>query len=131
MTVTALALALLAATAPAPPPYTGAYQPRGVDEIGAWAEADEDERQLALSPLRIRDAALVAAAVLGAGLVAWAVTVDRMAGMDAGPGTDLGALGWFLGLWATMMAAMMLPATAPVVTLHARTAGAAARSTVR
>ena len=58
MTVTALALALLAATAPAPPPYAGAYQPVGVDEIGAWAEADEDERQLALSPLLIRNAAL-------------------------------------------------------------------------
>jgi len=58
MTVTALALALLAAAAPAPPPYAGAYQPRGVDEIGAWAEADEDERQLASSPLLIRDAAL-------------------------------------------------------------------------
>ena len=30
-------------------------------------------------------------------------------GMDAGPGTDLGGLGWFLGVWAAMMAAMMLP----------------------
>jgi predicted metal-binding membrane protein len=68
----------------------------------------------------------VAAAVLVAALVAWIVTLDRMEGMDAGPGTDLGALGWFLGLWATMMAAMMLPATAPVITLHARSAGGAA-----
>src|SRR5262245_56971603 len=25
---------------------------------------------------------------------AWAVTVERMRGMDAGPGTDLGGLGW-------------------------------------
>ena len=29
--------------------------------------------------------------------------------MDAGPGTDLGSLGWFLGIWVTMTAAMMLP----------------------
>jgi hypothetical protein len=36
--------------------------------------------------------------VLVAGAVAaWAVTVDRMRGMDAGPGTDLGGLGWYLG----------------------------------
>jgi predicted metal-binding membrane protein len=51
--------------------------------------------------------------VLVAGAVAaWAVTVDRMRGMDTGPGTDLGGLGWFLGIWITMTAAMMLPSTA-------------------
>jgi predicted metal-binding membrane protein len=43
---------------------------------------------------------------------AWAVTVYRMRGMDAGPGTDLGGLGWYLGIWVTMTAAMMLPSTA-------------------
>jgi predicted metal-binding membrane protein len=32
-----------------------------------------------------------------------------------GPGTDLGALGWFAGVWATMMAAMMLPSLTPLV----------------
>jgi predicted metal-binding membrane protein len=52
------------------------------------------------------------ALVAGAG-AAWAVTVDRMRGMDAGPGTDLGAFWWFLGIWITMTAAMMLPSTAP------------------
>ena len=45
--------------------------------------------------------------------VAWAVTVDRMRGMDAGPGTDLGGLGWYVGIWVTMTAAMMLPSTLP------------------
>jgi predicted metal-binding membrane protein len=52
--------------------------------------------------------------VLVAGAVAaWAVTVDRMRGMDEGPGTDLGGLGWYLGIWVTMTAAMMLPSAAP------------------
>jgi len=52
--------------------------------------------------------------VLVAGAIAaWAVTVDRMRGMDAGPGTDLGGLGWYLGIWVTMMAAMMLPTVVP------------------
>ena len=37
--------------------------------------------------------------------------------MDAGPGTDLGSFGWFLGIWLTMMTAMMLPSAAPVVLL--------------
>ncbi|MDP1028458.1 M48 family metalloprotease [Sphingomonas sp. KR1UV-12] len=44
--------------APLPPPYEGVYQPHGVDEIGMWRDADEDERQLANSPLVIRDEAL-------------------------------------------------------------------------
>ena len=61
--------------------------------------------------------------VLVAGaLVAWAVTVERMRGMDAGPGTDLGGLGWYLGIWVTMTAAMMLPTTVPAVRHVARVA---------
>jgi predicted metal-binding membrane protein len=58
--------------------------------------------------------------LLGAALVTWIVTVDRMRGMDAGPGTDLGGLGWFLGIWVTMMAAMMFPSAAPMVLLFDR-----------
>jgi predicted metal-binding membrane protein len=77
-------------------------------------------------------AAPVAAALVGLALVAWVVTVQRMDGMDAGPGTDLGALGWFLGLWVTMMAAMMFPSTAPMASVVARVAagpaGAASRA---
>lgn len=44
--------------APPPPPYLGAYQPVGVDEIGMWRESDEAERVLANSPILIRDEAL-------------------------------------------------------------------------
>jgi predicted metal-binding membrane protein len=54
--------------------------------------------------------------------VAWWSTADRMAGMDAGPGTELGALGWFLGVWVVMMAAMMFPSVSPTVALYARMA---------
>jgi predicted metal-binding membrane protein len=61
--------------------------------------------------------------VLVAGSVAaWAVTVDRMRGMDAGPGSDLGGLGWYLGIWVTMTAAMMLPSAAPTARHVARLA---------
>jgi predicted metal-binding membrane protein len=62
---------------------------------------------------------LVALLFALAGL-AWWSTADRMAGMDAGPGTDLGALGWFLGVWVVMMAAMMFPSMAPTAALYAR-----------
>jgi predicted metal-binding membrane protein len=58
--------------------------------------------------------------LLGAALVTWIVTVDRMRGMDAGPGTDLGGLAWFTGIWVTMMAAMMLPSAAPMMLLFHR-----------
>ena len=54
--------------------------------------------------------------------VAWWSTADRMRGMDEGPGTALGALGWFVGVWVVMMAAMMLPSVAPTVALYARMA---------
>ena len=52
--------------------------------------------------------------------MAWWFTVDRMRGMDEGPGTDLGTLGWFLGVWVVMMAAMMLPSVSPTVALYSR-----------
>jgi predicted metal-binding membrane protein len=62
----------------------------------------------------------VATALLAGALVAWIVTYQRMHGMDAGPGTDLGGLGWYLGIWVTMMAAMMLPSVAPMVLTFAQ-----------
>ena len=52
--------------------------------------------------------------------VAWWSTVDRMRGMDEGPGTDLGTLAWFVGVWVVMMAAMMFPSVAPTVALYSR-----------
>jgi predicted metal-binding membrane protein len=52
--------------------------------------------------------------------IAWAMTGDRMAGMDAGPGTDLGGLGFWLTAWVVMMAAMMFPSIAPMVVMYAR-----------
>jgi predicted metal-binding membrane protein len=60
------------------------------------------------------------ALLLALAVLAWWLTADRMAGMDAGPGTDLGALGWFLGVWVVMMAAMMFPSVAPTVALYAQ-----------
>jgi predicted metal-binding membrane protein len=58
--------------------------------------------------------------LFGLAAVAWWATGERMAGMDAGPGTDLGALGWFVGVWVVMMAAMMFPSVSPTVALYAR-----------
>ena len=52
-------------------------------------------------------------------VVGWVVTDERMAGMDAGPGTDPGALGFYVGVWVVMMAAMMFPSMAPMVIAYA------------
>jgi predicted metal-binding membrane protein len=60
--------------------------------------------------------------LVAAALAAWAVTIERMRGMDEGPGTDLGGLGWYLGVWVTMTAAMMLPSAAPAARRVARRA---------
>jgi predicted metal-binding membrane protein len=63
-------------------------------------------------PSGLVEVGLVAALLALAG-AAWALTAVRMDGMDAGPGTELGGLGWFVVVWVTMMAAMMLPSVAP------------------
>lgn len=56
--------------------------------------------------------------------IGWWWTVDQMSGMDNGPWTELGTLGWFLGVWVVMMAAMMFPSVSPTVALYARMASA-------
>jgi predicted metal-binding membrane protein len=55
-----------------------------------------------------------AGVLLAGSLAAWIVILARMRGMDAGPGMDLGSLGFYLGVWVTMTGAMMLPSTIPV-----------------
>ena len=60
------------------------------------------------------------ALLLALALVAWLVTGDRMEGMDGGPGTDLGTLGFYVGSWIVMMAAMMFPSVAPTVRIYSR-----------
>ena len=63
------------------------------------------------------DLSITALLLLAVAAICWLVTVNRMDGMDMGPGTDLGSLGWFTGVWLTMMAAMMLPSLAPKATV--------------
>jgi predicted metal-binding membrane protein len=63
--------------------------------------------------------------VLAAAAAAWVLTANRMAGMDAGPGTEPGSVGWFGVSWLVMMAAMMLPAAAPMLAAYARRAARA------
>jgi predicted metal-binding membrane protein len=61
--------------------------------------------------------------LVGLAGLAWVITVDRMQGMDMGPGTNLGGFGWFAGIWAVMMAGMMLPSLSPMAVAYSRGAG--------
>jgi predicted metal-binding membrane protein len=56
--------------------------------------------------------------VLAAAAAAWVSTAHRMAGMDAGPAPELGSVGWLGVSWFVMMAAMTLPAAAPMVAAY-------------
>jgi predicted metal-binding membrane protein len=77
----------------------------------------------AVSSRRRRIAVL--ALLLLAAVAAWALSADRMDGMDSSPAADLGGLGWFAASWALMMAAMMLPSFAPAAAAYAGRASAA------
>jgi predicted metal-binding membrane protein len=55
--------------------------------------------------------------------IGWWWTADQMRGMDNGPWTGLGTVGWFLAVWVVMMAAMMFPSVAPTVALYSRMTG--------
>jgi predicted metal-binding membrane protein len=73
--------------------------------------------------LGLRSGQLAAIAILLAlAVVAWVVTDLRMAGMDAGPGTDPGAFGFYISTWVVMMAGMMFPSIAPMVLMFRRMA---------
>ena len=70
---------------------------------------------------RARTAAL--AATLGLSAAAWVASVRQMNGMDMGVATPLGPFAFFIALWVSMMAAMMLPGAAPAVLRRADTGG--------
>jgi predicted metal-binding membrane protein len=86
----------------------------------AVAEKRSDRSELAAAFAAVRVRLGLVALLLALAALAWWSTANRMAGMDAGPGSDLGALGWFLGVWVVMMAAMMFPSLAPTVALYAK-----------
>jgi predicted metal-binding membrane protein len=55
------------------------------------------------------------AATLGIAGASWIVAVRQMDGMDMGAATELGSFTFFVVLWVSMMAAMMLPGATPAV----------------
>ena len=78
-----------------------------------------------IAPAGARSAATAAAlaATLGLAAVCWVVSVWQMNGMNMGTATPLGSFGFFIAMWAAMMAAMMLPGAAPAVARRAQAGG--------
>ena len=71
--------------------------------------------------VHLRHAALMT--TLGLAAASWVVAVEQMDGMDMGFATQLGSFAFFVPLWVSMMAAMMLPGAAPAVLRRAQASG--------
>jgi predicted metal-binding membrane protein len=64
-------------------------------------------------------------ATLGLAAAAWIVALRLMNGMDMGVATELGSFAFFVAVWVSMMAAMMLPGAVPTVVRRAHASGQA------
>jgi predicted metal-binding membrane protein len=63
------------------------------------------------------------AATFGLAAASWIAAVRQMNGMDMGVATPLGSFAFFVAVWVSMMAAMMLPGAAPAVLRRAHAGG--------
>jgi predicted metal-binding membrane protein len=73
-----------------------------------------------VTPLVDASAVLV---TVGVAALCWLVAVRQMKGMDMGVETTLGSFSFFLAVWVSMMAAMMLPGALPAASRVARDTG--------
>src|ERR1022692_1139526 len=81
------------------------------------------ERSAAMTSAGTAATAAALTATLGLAAVAWVVAVWQMNGMDMGVATRLGSFAFFVAVWVSMMAAMMLPGAAPAVVRRAQASG--------
>src|SRR4051812_49830271 len=86
-------------------------------------DAAPTSRSDAMTGARTAATAAALTATLGLAAASWVVTVRQMNGMDMGVATRLGSFAFFVALWVSMMAAMMLPGAAPAVLRHAHAGG--------
>ena len=93
--------------------------------------AGPGRRPIALAGAGSAATAAALAATLGLAAVCWVVSVWQMSGMNMGTATPLGSFGFFIALWAAMMAAMMLPGAAPATLRRAQAGGEIGRASCR
>src|SRR5260221_12532372 len=80
-------------------------------------------RSAAMTSARTAATAAALTATLGLAAASWVVAVRQMNGMDMGVATRLGSFAFFVALWVSMMAAMMLPGAVPAVLRRAHASG--------
>jgi predicted metal-binding membrane protein len=91
---------------------------------GTWPDASSPSGSAVMTSARTSVTAAAVTATLGLAAACWVVAVREMSGMmDMGVATRLGSLSFFVGVWVSMMAAMMLPGAAPAVVRGARAGG--------
>jgi predicted metal-binding membrane protein len=81
------------------------------------------ERSAAMTSARTAATAAALTATLGLAAASWVVAVRQMNGMDMGVATRLGSFAFFVAVWVSMMAAMMLPGAAPAVLRRVHASG--------
>ena len=72
-------------------------------------------------PVTLGPVVLMPAFVVVLATTCWFASVWQMRGMDMGAATSLGSPASFIGVWTSMMAAMMLPAAVPATLALLRT----------
>src|ERR1700677_1523485 len=83
--------------------------------------SNERVRSDAKETVRLRYVAMISTLAFAA--VCWVVAIRQMVGMNMGVASQLGSLRFFVVLWASMMAAMMLPGATPAVSRRAQATG--------
>ena len=91
--------------------------------VNNMAAAGPGGRPTALAGAGSASTAAALAATLGLAAACWVVSVWQMTGMNMGTATSLGSFGFFIAVWAAMMAAMMLPGAAPATLRRAQAGG--------
>ena len=91
--------------------------------IGYRADAAPVSAPGAMTGARPAATAAALTVTLGLAAASWVVALRQMDGMDMGVATRLGSFAFFVGLWVSMMAAMMLPGAVPAVLRRARASG--------
>jgi predicted metal-binding membrane protein len=81
------------------------------------------ESSAAMTSARSAATAAALTATLGLAAASWVVAVRQMTAMDMGVATRLGSFAFFVAVWVSMMAAMMLPGAAPAVLRRAQAGG--------
>jgi predicted metal-binding membrane protein len=76
-----------------------------------------------MTSARTAATAVALVATLGLAAAFWVVSIRQMNGMDMGAATELGSFAFFVALWVSMMAAMMLPGATPAVLRRAHASG--------